>query len=343
MRADRSPPSRSRPVPERGPRTHALAFAVVVAICVAQIAWWIYFQLAEAGRLERAGELLARGDVAAAAQELGADRDASLRETARRRKVMFLSEGIALSALGLVGVVFFYLAIGRERRLRLMQERFLTGTTHEMKTPVASIRLGLESLRAGTLPPDRQPAYLAAMLREVDRLEVGLDNLLAAADVQRLRAPANPQPGDLAADVRASVDALRARAATAQVELVVGDLPPTEVVRDAATLRHALRNVLDNAIKFSPPRSRVDVALIHDGDRAIVSVEDRGIGVRAADLPHLGQRFYRGANAVHRGGSGLGLYLAREVLRAAGGDLALASAGEGHGCRVSISLPRRTR
>lgn len=325
----------------RSPRTHSLLFALVVALCLAQVSWWIYFQVAEASRLERAGELLGQGNVAAAAHELGAGSDQSLAATARRRRVMFLSEGIALSLLVLVGVVFFYLAIGRERRLRLTQERFLTGTTHELKTPVASIKLGLESLLAGTLPEPKQHSYLAAMLREVDRLELGLSNVLTAAGLRHAQVAPNLRPGDLAEDVRASVDALRTRAATTQVELVLGSLPPTTVARDETSLRRVLLNVLDNAIKFSPPRGRVQVELRHAGDTAVLSVEDEGIGVPAEDLPYLGERFFRGRNAVHRGGSGLGLYLARELLRAGGGELAVSSAGEGRGCRVEISLPRR--
>lgn len=336
----KAPPPRA---PARRParaRTHALPFALVVALCLAQVTWWIYFQVAEASRLERAGEELARGDTAAAARELGAGSDESLAATARRRRIMFLSEGITLSVLVLVGVVFFYLTIVREQRLRATQERFLTGTTHELKTPVASIRLGLESLLAGTLPAARQRAYLQAMLREADRLEHGLSNVLAAAGLRHTRGFGDPRPGDLAEDLRASVEALRVRAATAQVEIALGSLPATPVVRDVTDLRCVLANVIDNAIKFSPPRGRVRIELRHAGGQAIVSVEDDGIGVPADDLPHLGERFYRGRNAAHTGGSGLGLYLARELVRASGGTLAVHSEGEGRGCRVRLSLPR---
>src|SRR5687767_6552584 len=115
---------------ERG-RPSAAAFMAVVLLCLAQVGWWIYFQVAEAGRLERAGALLARGETGAAAMELGAGPDGTLAEAARRRRVMFLSEGLTLSALVLVGVVYFHLGLVRERRLRAAQERFLTGATHE--------------------------------------------------------------------------------------------------------------------------------------------------------------------------------------------------------------------
>lgn len=334
--------ARRRAEPREGrPRTHGLLFAIVVALCLAQVAWWIYFQVAEAGRLERAGELLLRGDAAAASRELGAG-DASLAETARRRRVMFLSEGIALSVLVLVGVVFFYLGLVREQRLRAAQERFLTGTTHELKTPLASVRLGLESLAAGTLDAAKAPGYLQAMLHEVDRLERGLSNVLTAAGVRLAPQSALLEPGDLAQDVHASIEAVRVRATTAQVELRVGELPPTHALRDPDGVRRALVNVLDNAIKFSPPRSEVCVSLRHAGPRALLAIEDGGIGIGADDLPHVGERFYRGRNAVHRGGSGLGLFLARAAVRSSGGEMAVTSAGEGRGCRVEIVLPRRS-
>lgn len=327
-------PSRSR----FGTRAHALLFAGLVALCLTQVAWWIYFQVGEAGRLERAGELLALGNTSAAARELGADTDTDLLDVARRRRSMFLSEGVTLSLLVLAGVVLFYLAIVRERRLRAAQERFLTGATHELKTPLASVRLGLQSLHAGTLPAEKRGMYMQAMLREVDRLEHGLSNLLAVAGLRTTPRTAVLTRGNLAEDVRTCAEALRERAATAQVELCVDGLPPTEFVRDADGVRRALGNVLDNAIKFSPAHSRVDVTLRRDSHNAVIAVQDHGIGIAADDLPHLGARFYRGSNAAHTGGTGLGLYLARELLRQSGGDLRVHSDGEGRGCRVELLL-----
>jgi signal transduction histidine kinase len=201
------------------------------------------------------------------------------------------------------------------------------------------VRLGLQSLLAGTLPENKRSNYLQAMLGEVDRLEYGLSNVLAAAGLPKVQAKPILEVGDLAGDVRASIAAVQVRAATAQVELTVGDLPRTELRRDASGVRRALTNVLDNAIKFSAPRAAVRVALRRTAGGAVLSVADSGIGVAKEDLPHLGERFYRGRNSVHRGGSGLGLFLARELVQGSGGTLVVASAGEGKGCVVEIALP----
>lgn len=324
---------------DRVPRARAVTFALVVALGLAQVGWWVYFQIAEAGRLQRAGEHLARGDDHAAAVELGVGPDEDLASMARRRRVMFISEGVTLSLLVLVGVVVFYISTERERRLRAAQERFLAGATHELKTPVASIRLGLESFRAGSLPEAKRAAYLDAMLREADRLESGLGNLLAAADLRSTAARPQPELGDLAEDLRAVVATLRERCATARVELRLGELPHTPIRRHPADLRRALANVLDNAIKFSPPGSHVAVTLTRDGNRARVTVRDHGIGIPADDLPHLGARFYRGANAAQRGGTGLGLHLVRELLMRHGGELNIDSEGEARGATVTLELP----
>ncbi len=325
--------------PRFGTRTNTILFAVVVALCLTQVGWWIYFQLGEAGRLERAGELLTQGQIGAAARELGAGADLDLRDTARRRRLMFLSEGIALSLMVLAGVVFFYLAIVREQRLHAAQERFLTGATHELKTPLASVRLGLQSLQADTLPRDKHATYLQAMLREVDRLELGLSNLLEVAGLRTTPRAAAQHKGDLAVDVQQCVDALRERAATAQVELCADGLSRADVMRDASSLRRALGAVLDNAIKYSAAHGKVRVSLRCEARDAVVTVIDEGIGITADDLPHLGERFYRGRNAAHRGGAGLGLYLARALVRQSGGELTVHSAGEGRGCRVELRLP----
>ena len=227
----------------------------------------------------------------------------------------------------------------RERQLRAAHDRFLTGATHELKTPLATVRLGLESLHAGTLPAEKHPLYLQALLREADRLERGLSNLLASAGLRTAPVAVRLRHGDLADDVRACVADLRERAATAQVEIRLHELPRVDLARDADGLRRALVNVLDNAIKFSPAHGRVDVSLRHDHDAAVIAVHDQGIGIAGDDLPHLGERFYRGRNAVHKGGTGLGLHLARELMRQAGGDLTVRSEGEQRGCRVELRLP----
>lgn len=318
-------------------------FAVVVLLCLGEVAWWTYFQLRETANLERAALALEQGSIEGAARALGAERIEDLAERARRHRWMFISEGAVLGLLVLLGVVLVYAAAVRERRLRLAQERFLTGATHSLKTPLATVRLGLESLQADTLPAHKRQAYLEAMVRELGRLERDIDNLLAAAESGGGSGATPAEPGDLAGDVEAVAEELGSRCAAAGVELHLEVKARPVVRREPRALRTALRNLLDNAAKYSEQGGRVDVvveALEHD---ARVVVRDHGRGLSAEELQHAFDRFYRGRGRSEVGGAGLGLYLVRQIVRAHGGEVAARSEGPGRGATFEIRLPLQER
>ena len=321
----------------RDSRSSAIAFTLVMLLCLALGGWWVYFQVRESRRLLEVDALLVRGDRGAAARALGAREGEDLVETARRRRRMFIAEGATLGAALLVGIAFFYLALLRERRLRQAQERFLAGASHELKTPLASVRLGIESLQAGSLPDARRADYLAAMLRELDRLDAGVGRVLAAADVIVQVDPSSVV--DLAADVRVAVERTRERAAAARVEIRVEGARDLYIARRGAAVIEAVHNLLDNAIKYSAPEDVVTVALAREGSHAVLRVADRGVGIALADLPHVFDRCYRGKTGAHRGGTGLGLYLAARTVASLDGTLEVHSAGEGRGAEFVMRLP----
>ncbi len=323
--------------PSREGRGSAVAFTLVMLLCLALGGWWVYFQVRESSRLLEVDALLLRGDRHAAARALGAREGEDLVETAARRRRMFLAEGAALGAALLLGLAFFYLALLRERRLRQVQTRFLAGASHELKTPLASVRLGIESLQAGSLPEARRAAYLTAMLREIDRLDAGVGRILAAASVP---SPADPRTvGDLAVDVRAAIDRLRERAATAHVEIRLVADASAPVARRGADLVEVAHNMIDNAIKYSHAGGVVDITVARDGAHACLFVRDVGVGIAASDLPHVFDRCFRGQTAAHRGGTGLGLHLAARTVAALGGTIEARSAGADRGAEFIVRLP----
>jgi signal transduction histidine kinase len=318
--------------------TSSIVFGVVVVICLAQVAWWIGFQVRESVRLERAAEQLEAGHIDGALRALNATYPGELAEEARSRRAMFASEGAALGILVLVGVVFFYTALLRERRMRANQQRFLTGATHELKTPLTTIRLGLESLERGTLPDERRSAYLRGMVREIDRLERGLTNILTAAGLEH--AGNRPREvGDLADDLRRALDAFHERCVTAEIRCRAETLEACPVRRDAAAMRIVLHNLLDNAVKFTPSGGEIDVALRAVGGQARLEVRDDGCGIAREDLERIFERFQRGEGPEHVGGTGLGLALVKEIVEAHGGRVAARSEGRGKGATFTLSLP----
>ena len=320
-----------------GPRS-SLAFALVLGLSFALLLWWTIFQLLASAELEAAGIRLASGDVHGAAQALGAESVPDLHAIAARRHFMFASEG-AFFALVLVALTWLYVAsVRREAAVRAMQDRFLTGATHELKTPLATMRLLLESLRDGRVPEEKREKWLATGLQEAERLERGLDNVLTAAGLRATRPVPRLDDGDLAADVHAAAEAMRARALAGDVTLDVQAKGPLPWRRDNTSMQLVLRNLLDNAIKFSPAGSAVCIRATQLAERMQVEVSDHGRGLDATERAHAFEPFWRGSEDAG-GGTGLGLHLVRQLVQAHGGTVAVHSDGRDRGCTLTISLP----
>lgn len=316
----------------------SLLFLLILGLSVALVVWWTIFQVQASGELAAAGQALIDGDIEGAAHALGARNATDLAAVAQRRRWMFGSEGVVFG-LTLLGAGWLYTAsMRREAKLRTAQDRFLAGATHELKTPLATIVLLLESLRDGRLPDDKRGRYLASGLLEAERLERGLDNVLTAAGLRTTTKAARPQAGDLVADVQQAVQAMQPRALAAQVEIRT-ELPPAlPLRRDAAALQMVLRNLLDNAVKYSSAGGQVLVEAQQQATEAVVRVRDGGRGMDGDELQHAFTPFWRGSDHA-TGGSGLGLHLVRELVLAHGGAVGVHSDGRGRGCEVVVRLP----
>jgi two-component system sensor histidine kinase BaeS len=231
----------------------------------------------------------------------------------------------------------------RLRAARQMQIDFVANVSHELRTPLTSIKGMIETLRDGAVDdPEVRDPFLETVEDETDRL-IRLVNdllLLSRADSEALNL--HRQSKDLTELVQATVDRLATEAEARKLVLEVEaspDAPPAWA--DADRIEQVLLNLLDNAIKYSPPGGTVTVKVVAGPDHsALVQVRDEGIGIPAEDLPHIGRRFYRADKARSRakGGSGLGLAIAQALVAAHGGRLWLESQ-EGQGTTVSFTLP----
>lgn len=307
----------------------SLLFALVFGLSLALLVWWTAFQVAASRELADASDRLAARDIPGAVRALGAEDATGLHELADRRRTMFASEG-AFFVIVLLGLAALYVgSVRRESAAQRSQDRFLAGTTHELKTPLATIRLLLESLRDERVPAEKRAKYLATGLQEAERLERGLDNVLTAAGLRGSGRRPHNEAGDLVGDLRAAVDALHGRALAGNVTLTIEAPQQLPWQRDGAAIQLVLRNLLDNAIKYTPRGGEVRVRVGREGDTCRVVVADSGRGIPPEAQARIFDRFYRavdgaGADGTSPAGAGLGLAIARWVAEAHGGSLALA-------------------
>ena len=296
--------------------------------------------------------------------------------TGRRRSVIFFTVlGVCLVALALtlnvswivlnweraalvvLGVVFFLLIIAgmvlntiflvREIRRNEQHDSFINAVTHELKTPVASIRLYLQTLQARELDDDRRREFYRIMLEDSDRLLHTIDQVLRAGSAgSRLRRGARARV-NLAEITRETVALARTRFRLSTEALAYDEraaVADAVVVGDADELRAAVWNLLDNAVKYSAADDvRIQVRLeMAEGGRLAVRVADRGVGISPGELKRIFRRFYRIPTgvAVRAKGSGLGLFIVRSVARKHGGRAFAESDGTGRGSTFTLLLPK---
>jgi len=262
------------------------------------------------------------------------------------RRIVPMVIGIPFFALLIAGVALNTIFLVREVRRNERHDAFLSAVTHELKTPIASIHLYLETLQFRQLDDAQRNEFYSRMLADSDRLLATVEQVLKAGEVgQRSRSHIR-----VAVDMRELVaDCVRATLVSHHLEqkaisLRIDETPLPMFVRgDPNELQTALLNVLGNAVKYSPEGADVRVSLSVEQDAWVrVSVTDSGIGIPAAHLKRIFRRFYRvpSLDALRMKGTGLGLYLVRTIARQHGGDANAESAGEGRGATISLQLPR---
>ncbi len=249
-----------------------------------------------------------------------------------------------------VGSLFFLLIITasilqtiwlvREIRTNQRQQSFIDAVTHELHTPLSSLRLYLDTLGSRSLDEGRRAEFIEVMGSDLDRLQRTIDQILAAARTELRTRRRNRV--DLRALLGEVVSDARERHELAQDAVRLAASPAASVRGDAAQLRVVFRNLIENAIRYTRGPVRVDVRIRPvSGRRLEVEFSDEGLGIPSSALRGVFQRFSRLSNDVVRTtrGLGLGLYIVRNVVRAHGGSVRAESEGEGTGSRFIVRLP----
>lgn len=263
------------------------------------------------------------------------------------REGVLLFFGIVFFALIIAGMVVNTIFLVRELRRSEQHDSFINAVTHELKTPVASIRLHLETLQRRELPETQKQAFYRVMLSDADRLTETVEQVLRAGRAGDKRAGKEKTAVDFRQIVRDCMDIVRTRhhlqpeMLRYQEESANG--AGLTVRGSAEDLRTAVFNVLDNAVKYSGDNVDVRVQLeAPDEKRIVLRVQDQGIGVPPEDVKRIFRRFYRVTerSISHVKGTGLGLFIVKAIAKKHGGRVFAESEGEGQGTTVVLELPR---
>jgi two-component system phosphate regulon sensor histidine kinase PhoR len=248
-----------------------------------------------------------------------------------------------IESRGIVGAVLVIRDITALQELDRKKDEFLSVASHELRTPLTTIK-GYTQLLAQTvndLEPEERATYINAVLGEIERMMGLISELLDVSRIETNRLQIHPQPIRWLHFIEGRISAFRVQHPTRSMRFDVG-APESVVVADPDRMRQVVDNLLSNALKYSPEGSDIDVRVATEDGFIATAVTDHGIGIPRDEIPQLFERFHRARNVSSRyyGGLGLGLYIARAIVEAHGGEIAVESE-EGIGSTFTLRLPRK--
>jgi signal transduction histidine kinase len=262
------------------------------------------------------------------------------------REGLMLAAGIIVTLIIIAGVVLNTIFLVREIRRNEQQDGFLNAVTHELKTPVASIRLYLETLQSRQVDDATRQQFYQIMLEDADRLQGTIEQVLRAGVSATTNRNRRLQPVNLYDVACECVELSRKRHQLSESALKLENrcISPalSTVWGEYDELQCAMRNLLENAVKYSGKNVDVLVTLRNEGrSRVQIRVSDHGIGISSSELKRIFKRFYRIPTppGLRVKGTGLGLYIVSNIAKRHGGSVFAESEGAGHGSIFTLELP----
>lgn len=261
------------------------------------------------------------------------------------REVALLIFGIIFFALIITGLVLNTIFLVREIKRNEQQDSFLNAVTHELKTPIASTRLYLETLKTRDVDEEKRREFYDIMLADSDRLLNTVEQVLQAGRTREKQGGLNISEVDLGELLSESIETVQKRHNL--TDTAIKFTAPRERLKvsgDRDGLLSALINLLDNAVKYSGEEPKISVRLKNSvlNNKAEIFIKDNGMGIAAGELKRVFKRFYRApsSSAQNPKGTGLGLFIVKSIVEKHRGRVRAESRGEGKGSTFHVQLPK---
>jgi K+-sensing histidine kinase KdpD len=288
-------------------RATVIYWFLLVYVLAALIWWFIALNIQNSRMAEYKLSLLTHDDVAYLnkVDKIFNERD--------RMTAAYISEGLVFLSVILIGAFFLYHAVMRQIRIQRQQQNFMMAITHELKTPISIARLNMETLQKYQLDDARKEKILKSSIQEINRLNTLTANILVSAQLEGGSYLLNKEHLDFSRVVQESLQDFESRFPHRSWKKSIE--PDLRVFGDPILMQILINNLIENAVKYSPPDSVVEILLNRIDDQGILEVRDEGPGIPKKEWKRIFQKFYRVGNEDTRTtqGTGLGLYLCRKI------------------------------
>ncbi|MNJ87543.1 Alkaline phosphatase synthesis sensor protein PhoR [compost metagenome] len=241
------------------------------------------------------------------------------------RMAMVMGEGSVFLFLLCIGAYFLHQSIQKEERLREQQQNFLLSVTHELKSPLAAIKLSIQTIVKRDLDKARQTSLLNNSLKDIERLDDLVENMLLATKIENRSYSFPKEEFDFSELVTKITDRLQVHSCGCEQLITPIIKPGIKVMGDQFALSSVVTNLVENAVKYSGPCADVSVELTEKDGHAFLRVSDKGPGIPDAEKMLIFDKFYRvGDENVRKSkGTGLGLFIVKEVLQSHDADISV--------------------
>ena len=304
-------------------------FHPVLVFVMAQLAWlsllgiWIYWYVSNYIIFKKVGDKLAPQIIS------------------KSTNVVALVVGLVLLVAILVGIYLIFIYLNRQLKMTKLYDNFIANVTHELKSPLASIQLYLETMKIREVPRPKQKEFITLMLKDANRLQNLINSILEISGLEQKKIAHNFQVYIAETVVRTLINEAVEQFKLNKQAVKIEGSAPCQCVVDRSALKIVVDNLVDNAIKYSTEPVQLTVKLTCKVKKIIIEFIDQGIGISIKHQKKIFHKFHRiyDRNSPTVKGTGLGLYWVKQIVKYHGGKITVFSDGEDRGATFTIELP----